>query len=113
MAALAANLQQKLSYRLKHEPGAADGVYRIRASGPRRPRLLRIAIIGFFVFTSFVIIVPVAIIIGIIFIIIVRRQNLQQILTADNYDEDNSDDDGDGDDYDKTCEYEETDDCNS
>src|SRR5271167_3734335 len=39
--------------------------------------------------------------------------NLLQILTAGNYDEDNSDDDGDGDDYDKTCEYEETDDCNS
>ena len=39
--------------------------------------------------------------------------NLLQILTADNYDEDNSDDDGDGDDDCETGEYEETDDCNS
>jgi len=79
MAVPAANLQQKLSYRLKHQPGAAVGVYRVGASGPLRPRLLRIAIIGFFIFARFAIIVPVAIIIGIIFIIIARRQNLQQI----------------------------------
>ena len=37
--------------------------------------------------------------------------NLLQILTADNYDEDNSDDDGDADDDSETGEYEETDEC--
>ena len=41
------------------------------------------------------------------------RLNLLQILTADDYDEDNSADDSDGGDYEETGEYEETDDCDS
>ena len=41
------------------------------------------------------------------------RLNLLQILTADNYDEDNSEDNSDGGDYEETGEYEETDRCDS
>jgi hypothetical protein len=76
MAAPAANLQQKLPYRLKHEPGAEAGVGRVEAP-IRRPCLLQIVTISFFIFARFGIIVSVGIILGIIFIIIVRCQNLQ------------------------------------